>query len=181
MSDTLNSKEQELACALLHKINGRVSPSLDSFSGWLLGGFGAASTLLASQYDSLVKHVEPQAIRCLLTLFLLSLVVGVVEKYLSVIVSLSSQGSDIGIEVAQKALSDSAAFNLENVLLAVEKSVFPPMRWAVHHSFEKAKKGDWISLARNMTRVAQIQGLLVLLQAALVIQATYKIAHAFHI
>jgi hypothetical protein len=66
MIETQNTIEKALVSALLFESAGKASAILDTFSGWLLGGLAAATTLLISQFDSAAKHLSLEAIRCCL-------------------------------------------------------------------------------------------------------------------
>jgi hypothetical protein len=180
MKEIPNLHEQVFVSAMLHETNGTASSLLDSFSGWLLGGFGATSALLVSQYDSVSKHIDPQIIHRFLVLFLWALIFGICQKYLAMIIASSSQSSAIGREMGDKAAANSIPLDFEIIFSEMEKSIIQPGRWFVRRSFAKAKNGDLVSGARNFTRLMQLQGFLGLVQAILILVAISKIASAFH-
>ena len=180
MKEIPNLHEQVFVSTMLHEMNGTASSVLDSFSGWLLGGFGAASALLVSQYDSISKHIDPQTIHRFLILFLWALIIGIFQKYLAMLIASSSKSSATGREMGNKAAANSTPLNFEIIFSEMEKSIIPPGRWFVRRSFEKAKNGDLISGARNFTRLMQLQGLLGLALAIVILVAIFKIASSFH-
>lgn len=74
------------------KINLQISSLIDSFSGWLIGGFGAAATLLVSQYELISKHIDAHEIQRFLIFFILALVTAIFQKYIAIIIKASSIG-----------------------------------------------------------------------------------------
>ena len=175
-----NLHEQVLVNTILSEINGKASSILDSFSGWLLGGFGAASALFVSKYDSIVKHLNPSEIQEFLFLFLWSLGVGIIQKFLSMIITAHSQGAAAGRDIGEKYAEKSIMLDFEIILSHMEKSIFPGARWFVKRSFRKLKNGDLVSNTQKQTRLLQVQGFLCLIQAVLVLIAIFRMATSFH-
>lgn len=180
MKEIPNLHEQVFVNALLSETNGKASSTLDSFSGWLLGGFGAASALFVSQYDSIAKHLNPYEIREFLFLFLWSLGVGIIQKFIAVIVIAHSQGAAVGREMGERAAEKSIPLDFEIILSKMGKTILPGMRWFVMRNFSKVKNGDLVSSSQNYTRLLQVQGCLGFIQAVLVLVAIFRIASAFH-
>ena len=180
MAEIPNLHEQVFVNALRSEMNGKASATVDSFSGWLLGGFGVASALLVSQYDSVSKHLAASTIQTFLFLFLSALGLGIVQKYIYVIVTAHSQGSAIGRELGEKASEKSIRLDFEVILTEMEKSTFAPARWFVSRSFDKLRKGDLVSSTRNFSRLFQIQSVLAVIQAILILIAIFKVASSFH-
>lgn len=180
MQNIPNIHEQVFVSAILSETNGKTSSILDSFSGWLVGGFGAATVLLVSQFESISKHVDSNAIHGILLLFFWSLGAAIIEKYLAAGVASHSQSSATGREMGEKAAAASIPLDLEIIFKETEKSLLPPLRWFASRSFTKLKEGDVLSGVRMITLVTQIQGVLVLIQGLLVMAAIYKVALYFH-
>lgn len=180
MREVPNLHEQVFVSSILSETNGKTSSILDSFSGWLTGGFGATSALLVSQYESISKHIDTVVIHHFLILFFCSLCLGVIEKYLAAGVGAYTQASAIGREMGEKAAVASITLDFEVIFKETKKSLLPPMRWFATRSFAKVKSGDLLSITRTITRVTQIQGLFVLIQSVLVMIAILNIAFAFH-
>lgn len=164
---------------MLQESNGKASSLLDSFSCWLLGGFGAASALFVSQYDSITKHIDQPIIHNFLIHFLWFLVIGIVQKYIAIIIAAYSQGATIGREIGAKAAANSIPLNFDIIFSKIEKSMIPPGSWLLRRSLKKAKNGDLVSSAINFTRLTQFQGILVLIQAIIILVAIFKIANGF--
>jgi hypothetical protein len=180
MTDIPNLHEQVFVNHLRSEMNGRTSEILDSFSGWLLAGFGAASALLVSNYDSVSKHLATDTIKTFLFLFIWSLGLAIVQKYLSAIVTAHSQASAIGRNLGEKTSEKFISLNFEVILAEMERAVLPPGRWLVSRSFAKLREGDLVSTSRNYTRLLQIQGALAAIQAGLILIAVFKVASSFH-
>ena len=181
MTEIPNLHEQVFVGALLSEGNGKASAALDSFSGWLLAGFGASATLFVTQFESISKHIAAPIIREFLFLFFWSLGIGIIQKYVAVILAFHSQVSAIGRELGEKAAVKSIPLNFDIIFSEIEKATLPPMRWYAALSFAKVKKGDLVSNFRNYTRILQIQGFLVFAQAVLILVALFTIASGFHV
>ena len=181
MNETQNAIDKLLVSALLFESAGRASAILDSFSGWLLGGYAAAIALLISQFDSIAKHLSPESIRYCLLVFLISLVVALIEKYLSSAIMAGSQGAAVGRDMVSRAPFNTATLSPEVIFFETERAMFWPIRWFVQRSFAKVKQGDFVAAARNVTRCLQIQGLIVLVQAALLLLAIYTIVRGLNV
>jgi hypothetical protein len=99
----------------------------------------------------------------------------VTEKYLaSVIVGAAETGARAA-EVGRQLADDEIEIDFSVVFRELEAATLPPMRWFVGRSFSKVKTGDFAASGRNFARCAQIQGLLVLFVAALVLWALWVI------
>lgn len=179
MSDVPHLQEQMLVNALLHEINGKASSVIDSFSGWLVGGFAATAALFVSQYESVSRHLGQFVLHRILITFFWILVIGILEKYIAVLIASASQSAAASRQIMEKMGEDSETIDTDFILSEIKRPIFPPIRWLVGRSFNKVKSGDLSSGARNFTRLAQIQGFLCLTQAALVLFAGFKIAVSF--
>ena len=180
MQNIINRDEKNYVNALRAKINEAVSPLIDSFSGWLIGGFGAASALLVSNYDAVSKHIDIGGIQEFLYLLMAAFVVAIIQKFTSSIVLANAKGSLAAIEQTEKALSKSVNLDIKIILSELEVSMLPISRWAVRRSFKKALSGDLVSSSRWFTRLCQIQGIFTLIQSIITLVAIYQLARGFH-
>jgi hypothetical protein len=171
-------KEDILVAEMLLTSAGNASKLVDSFSGWLLAGFGIATTLLLGQYDTMARHVCAHTIRWTLLLFGLSLVFALVEKYMALLIASAFSGAESSRATLSRH-SDIDPNKLGYVLDQMEKSMYQPGRWFVHRSFEKAKVGDVISGPRKYLRLAQIQGLVMVSQIILILITTWMLGVSF--
>jgi hypothetical protein len=102
-----------------------------------------------------------------------------IEKYLSSVILAGSAGAAVGREMVSKAPFNAGNLNIEVIFFA--RAMFQPASWFVKRSFAKVKEGDFTAAAINFTRCLQIQGFLVLVQAALLLGAIYTIYHGSNV
>lgn len=93
---------------------------------------------------------------------------GVIEKLLASVISAASSGAAVGRELGVKNAEMGIELNFSVVFSEAERAILPPMRYFVRRSFEKASSGDLTAAARTFTLIAQVQGLLALIQVGLV-------------
>jgi len=143
-----------------------VTTAQETFSSWLLAGFGAAFALILSNIESVSNFISIDSIRKGVFLFLIALAAGVLQRWIGAGVRAGffsgSNGESLG-----KELHEGIDFSV--VLKEVEKATFYPQRWLVAWSFKKIQDGDYAVSGRILAKMAQIQGWLVIIQAALVI------------
>lgn len=175
-----NLQEQNFVNILRARINESVSPLIDKFSGWLIGGFGAAAALLVSQYDSVSRHISTQDIQTFLQLLMIALVIAVIQKFISSLVVANAKASITSVELGAKAAEDSIDLDFKVIFDEIEKSIFPITRWLVRRSFKKVIEGDLVSSSRNFVRLSQVQGLTTINQALVTLFAIYILASGFH-
>lgn len=179
MKEVQHRAEQTLVSAILHELNGKSSSILDSFSGWMIGGYAATAALLVSQYGSVTNHLAPASIHQFLILFLWSLIVVVFQKIIAVLVASASQSAAVARDMDEKAGTNPNTLNVEFILTELKRPIFWPMKLLVNRSYKKVLNGDLVSAPQNMNRLTQVQGLLCLAQVILVLVAVCKITIAF--
>lgn len=179
MKEIQNIHEQNFINVLRAKVNDKVSPIIDTFSGWLIGGFGAASALLVSQYGAISTHISPEQLRCFLQLFMVALVVAVAQKLISSLIIASAKASMVASELGEKASKESIQLDFKIIFNEIERSIFPYSRWAVRRSFKKVLEGNLVTSSRNSVRLSQLQSLLVIAQAVITLIAIYKLSSGF--
>lgn len=175
-----NINEQNFVNFIRAKINLQTSSLIDSFSGWLIGGFGAAATLLVSQYESVSKHIGVCEIQAFLNYFILALIIAIFQKYIAIIIKASSIGAMEGKELAEEFVNKGIKLDMEIIFSEMEKSMLPIARCFVRCNFEKIRSGDLVSVFRRFTMLSQVQGLITIIQAIITLIAIYKFASAFH-
>lgn len=180
MQEVKNLNEQNFVNVFRAKINECVSPLIDTFSGWLIGGFSAASALLVSQYDSVSKHISTCLIQEFLQLLMLALILAVIQKFISSLIVANAKASIVGVELGKEAVNNSVELDFNIIFGEVERSIFPMTRWLVRRSFRKAMNGDLMAGSRNFVRLSQVQGFITIAQAVVTIIAIYKLAAGFH-
>jgi hypothetical protein len=164
-------QEKVLAGSLLTSGAGKAASVIDSFVSWLLAGAGGALALLIGSLDDLAKYVPLANVKSAAILFLVAACLTVVEKYLTSIIVGAAETSAHAAEVGRRLADDEIEIDFTVVFRELEAATLPPMRWFVGRSFAKAQRGDFAASGRNFARCAQIQGVLALAVAVLVLSA----------
>ena len=142
--------------------------SLEKFSGWLLAGFGVAFTLILSNIDSVQKFIDTSNIKCGITLYLIALGAGVIQRWLA---SGIHAGEAVAKDAEKLGKDSSENINPENLLNEIENVTLYPQKWFVQWQFNKVRQGDFAANGRMQARMAQVQGYLVLIQGVLAISS----------
>ena len=153
----------------------RVGEALPAFSTWLLGGLGAAFTLVVANIEKVSRFIEITHIRFGLIIFLVSLGVAVLAAYLSTIVRAALGAQEDGEAIGER-ISSAGRFNVSLFMSEYERGLLPPIRWIARSSMNKAKAGDIVAGARMIAKLSQIQALLVAGQSILALVAVGGLA-----
>ena len=180
MQEIKNIHDQNFVNILRAKTNECVSPIIDHFSSWLIGGYGAAAALLVSQYNSVSNHINISVIQDFLLLLMLALIMAVIQKFISSLVISNARASIVGVELGRDASENNIDLDFEFIFNEIEKSIFPISRWFVRRSLRKVLKGDLMANSRNIVRLLQVQGLITIAQVLVTLCAIYKLAVGFH-
>ncbi len=158
--------ESILSGKLLSATAKSATLSLEKFSAWLLTGFGAAFVLMLTNIESLSKFIPVESIKLGITLYLIALGAGVMQRWLGAQV----QASISAAEESDK-LSDDApgGIDFNNIHKDFEDVSFYPQKWLTKWQANKLRDGDYAVFGKLLARIAQIQATLVLIQACLVI------------
>jgi hypothetical protein len=155
---------------------GKASRALDTFGTWLLAGFGAAVALLLTNHDTLAL-IPSAASRGEIRLFLFAVVLAVIQKYVAIIVTMADEGSTLGREIVTPHLGRGAQIDPDMITSEVLRGLYGPQRWIVRKMFAKSK-GDFAAAPRAFMKMAQVQGLLVVLEVALFLIAIWRIGQS---
>jgi hypothetical protein len=166
-----------LAGQLLTLAAQKSSSTLDIFSGWLLGGFGAGFAFLLANLDSITQFLSLSSLKFGASLFLLSAALAVTEKLIASFVA-SGTGSGIeGGEIGKQLAKDKVEFDHTILFREIEKALpWPGSRFA-KRAFEKAQAGDFAVMSRVFIKASLLQGLVVLGQAALSLAAATVVVY----
>lgn len=145
-----------------------VNTSLEKFSSWMLAGFGAAFALILTNIESVSKFVDIGCLKTGITLYLVALAAGVIQRWLGASIN---SGTMFSNEQEQLGADAPEGINFENILSEVENVSFYPQKWLIRWQFNKLRAGDFAVAGKMLAKMAQIQGFLVLLQGALVISS----------
>ncbi|ESS72683.1 hypothetical protein MGMO_52c00380 [Methyloglobulus morosus KoM1] len=180
MTEIENIYEQLFMLVMRGNVNGKASTIIDTFSGWLISGFAAASTLFVSQYKSIQENISICGIQWFIYLFIAALILAIFQKFIAVIVASHSMGSSVGYELGKEFKKNNVVLNREFIFNETEKGMLPFVRWCASDILTAARNGDFVSSSRNFTRLCQYQGLLTLIQAIVTLFAIRIIATTFH-
>ncbi|WP_373033471.1 hypothetical protein [Sulfurovum sp.] len=180
MQDIKNIHDQNFVNVMRAKTNECVSPIIDHFSSWLIGGFSAAAALLVSQYNSVSAHVNISVIQDFLLLLMAALVLAAIQKFISSLVISNAKASIMGLELGKNASESNIELDFKFIFDEIERSIFPISRWFVRRSLRKVLAGDLVANSRNSVRLLQVQGLITLAQVLVTLCAIYRFAAGFH-
>lgn len=154
----------------------RVGEALPAFSTWLLGGLGAAFTLVVANIEAVSRFIEITHIRFGLIIFLISLGVAVLATYLSTIVKAALGAQEDGEALGKRIIASAGSFDVSLFISEYERGLLPPIRWIARSSLNKAKDGDIVAGARMIAKLSQVQALLVAGQSILALVAVGGLA-----
>lgn len=174
-----NLNEQIFVNLLRATLNAKISEKVDIFSGWLIGGFGAA-TLFLVQDKSIQERVPISGIKWFMYLFLAALLCAIIQKIISVLVSNASTGGLTANEISQQFDEKGSQLKIDYILGEIEKGILPCFRKFVSRAFKEAKNGDLVSVSRKIAMLCQIQGLFTLLQSIFTFFAILIISLSYH-
>ena len=175
-----------LAGRVMTHMASKMSNRFDSFSTWLLAGFGAGITLLLDKHDE-VSAVPLSTIKFGVTLFLFSAILVVAGKYLSIIVGAATDSA----EFTTKELNDHFKKQREsNLPLAFDLAIFnkelviamlPTHRWLVVLAIKKVSNGDFSQVGKMLMWLAQMQGILLFAEVVLFLWSIARLIHTLPI
>jgi hypothetical protein len=148
-----------------------ISDSITQLATWLLAGFSAAFALILANLDDVSKFVAIETIKKAVFLFLASLILAVLQRWLSTILQAGFQGGEIGEKLGAELGQNNIEVNIESVLLEVEKATFYPAKFLVIRQYKKVRTGDFTVGGRQQLKLAQVQGLLMLVQVVMAVSS----------
>lgn len=163
--------EHDAASQSLVAAAREVNKSLRSFSEWLIAGVGVAFSLLIANVEKVSQFICASYVRTALLLLLVGLVISVMARLLSAMVSASLGSFKVGNALAKKITDSGRPFDVNVFITEFERGLFPYQRWLTKKSLTKAKAGDSVASARMIAKLSQVQAMLVLAEALLVIVA----------
>jgi hypothetical protein len=162
-------QEKVLAGNLLTAAAGKAASVIDRFVSWLVAGAGGALALLIGSLGDLPSYLPVSTLKRAATLYLVAAALTVVEKYLASLVVGAAEIAAHAGAAGRKLAEEEIEVDFSLVVREFEAATLPPMRWFITRRFGKAQRGDFASSGRNFARLAQIQGLLALVIAVLVL------------
>lgn len=142
----------------------RLSLSLDSFSSWLLAGFGATYGLLLANIGSLAAYVSPSRIKLGAACFIVAAALAALQKLIASYVAAGAASFGDG-EATGKDLADKRApLNVEGMYQQVNQGLLWPWRQFKSRMTSVARTGDFAVVGRFHAKASQIQCYVVVLQ-----------------
>jgi hypothetical protein len=160
---------------LLSVTAGTAAASLDSFSGWLLSGFGAAYALLLANIEKVANFLDVAALRNALILFATATVAGVIARYLGAIVSAGAATSEAAAQLGKGLEIENPEVAARVILGEISKATFWPARLLVTSAFRNVERGDYAAGGRLYARLVQVQSWLVVLLALSLVSSIWTI------
>lgn len=149
----------------------KANASLMVFSGWLVGGIGAALALLFSNIEKVAQMVDIDFIKPALALLLVALLISTISRLMSSMVSAGIESNEKSLLLAEEIRSTGAAFDANVFMSEFARALFPIQRWFANQSMYKAKQGDTVAAARGIAKLSQAQAMLVFFEVLLVVVA----------
>lgn len=174
-SEIEHLQEKVFLNSLLVAGAGKSSAAIDNFASWLLAGFGAALALLLSNMDSLTSALPLGCLKAASVFFIIAAGIGVVEKFLAVTISGAVEASEVGASIGEKAASLNLDLDITYVFSEAKAASYPPMRWLLARMLDKAERGDLAAPGKFFTHCVQVQAVLALIEAVLILFAAATI------
>jgi hypothetical protein len=162
---------RDMAISGLVVAASKVNESLGAFSGWLIAGVGAAFSLLLANYETVSRFVCASHVRIALLLLVLGLVISILARLLSAMVSSAIGSHEASTALVKNLLDKNESFDLDIFISEFERGLFPYQRWMARKTMTKARAGDVVAGARMIAKLSQSQALLVLCEAIVSISA----------
>jgi len=165
------TNEKDAAAEALMIAAEKANASLMVFSGWLVGGIGAAVALLFSNIENVAQMVDTVFIKPALALLLLALLISTVSRLMSSMVSAGIESNEKSLLLAEEIRSTGTTFDVNVFMSEFARGLFPIQRWFANRSMSKAMRGDTAAVARGIAKLSQAQAMLVLFEVLLVVVA----------
>lgn len=143
----------------------RLSSSLDSFSGWLLAGFGALFGLLVSNIDTLTPHMDISRLKTGAEVFLVAASLAALQKLIAAYVAAGTAAGEDGRAIGKELAAGTASLNIESMYQQISHGLLWPWRSFNARAVQKAKAGDHAVVGRFHAKASQVQCYLVVLQS----------------
>jgi hypothetical protein len=143
----------------------RLSTSLDSFSSWLLAGFGALFGLLIANFASLSDHLHANSLKLGASLFLVAATLGALQKLIAAYVAAGTSAGEAGRAMGKELATALVPLDVQSMYVQVRQGLFWPLSAFNARMTRKANAGDYAAVGRHHAKASQVQLLLVLLQS----------------
>ena len=141
-----------------------ISESHSTFATWLLAGFSAAFTLILANIEEVSKFIETASIKEALFIFLYSMALAVIQKWLNTIIQGAFKGGEEGAKLDAALIQSGVQINPEILLQEIENASWYPAKFLIKRQYNKVRAGDLLVGGRQQFKLAQLQGFLLLTQ-----------------
>lgn len=173
--------ERVTAGRLLSIMAARLSANLGSFGSWLLVGVGAVYSLVLADLSSIQEFVALEAIKTGMGLLLVSVVLGVIQRWLSAIITGSCESAEAAEKIGRDLAEQDIDLDFNVVFREIENGTYYPAKWLVRRSFKNAMSGDFAASGRLSGRLAQIQSIVVFAQVGFSLAAIGVIVNGLNV
>ncbi|OZB45396.1 MAG: hypothetical protein B7X46_04720 [Thiomonas sp. 15-66-11] len=137
-----------------------------------MAGMGASFSLLIANMGKIGQFVSVSDIQLALFLLLLALVISVLARLLSSAVSAALSAHASGQAIGNAIAASGRKFEIDVFIGEYTGGLLWPWRWLARKSIDRARReGGTIGNARLFAKLSQVQAMLVLIQALLVLCA----------
>ena len=143
----------------------RLSVSLDTFSSWLLAGFGALFGLLIANFATLSSHLQATSLKFGASLFLIAATAGALQKLIGAYVAAGTSAGEAGRAMGKELATSPTPLDVQSMYEQVRKGLFWPLSLFNANMTRKANSGDYAAIGRHQAKASQIQLVLVLVQS----------------
>jgi hypothetical protein len=164
---------RHLAAYVLIRMAATLSSGLASFSSWMIVGCAAILGLIVANLETVTEFIPAVAVSRAIVLFLIALGLNLLQRYLSGMVVAAG---DIVRELRETKWTKE--IDIDVFLAEMERAIIWPMRTFVTYMNRRLKSGDLAVSGRFHTILAQVQGLLVLIQMVLLVFSIGVLAYA---
>ena len=140
-----------------------------SFASWLLAGSSTAFMLVLTNIDTLTKYIKAFAIKEALFLFLYSVALAIVQKWISSIINAGIRGAEEGAKLDNAINQTGIAVQYEVIMQAVEDAAWFPAKYFIRKQYKKIRAGDILAGGRQQLKLAQLHSFLMLAQGTIAI------------
>ena len=158
--------EQRLANDVLLQGTAIVTPLLAQLSAWLMAGLGASFALFLTNIHSVAEYVYPYNIRWALIWFVVSLLLGLIARFLSASVMSGINSNAVFPQQLGAALSSTEKFSFPVFTHFFFSGLLLPYRCVANRARKAVERGDLMVSAKLTAKTSQAQAILIVLQIA---------------
>ena len=161
--------EQFLACRALVVGAKNASDGMERFIHWMLAGFAGALIYLLGQ-----SHIPVESLRPVATLFIVAAFIGVIQRYLAMIVTVGTST----FQEAEKLNDKDTQIDAARFFIVYIEALPAISRWAAAWSARRVLSGNLTSAGRGLANFAIAQCILGFCCTVLLLVGFYQVLDA---